>query len=200
MRHFPFDIEPMQPADIPQVLAVEQASYTMSWPRKAYDYELNHNELAHYFVLRLSPVSSEDSSPKASAAIIGLGGFWLMSDEMHITTIAIEAHWRRLGLGEWMLITLLEKGQALRAKVATLEVRPSNQAARALYRKYNFYEVSRRPRYYPDNSEDALIYTTPSLILPGYQAMLRQRQTALYQRLAKINVDKIEQIKLNSAL
>ena len=51
----PFRIEPMTLADIPEVVAVEQASYSMTWPAKAYDYELQKNELAHYYVLRVSP-------------------------------------------------------------------------------------------------------------------------------------------------
>lgn len=185
----PFRIEPMRPADIPQVIAIEQASYTMRWPQKAYDYELQQNELAHYFVLRpAAPDLSEKPDP------IGLGGFWLMADEAHINTLAIHPAWRRLGLGEWFLLTLLEQAQALGAKVATLEVRPSNRAALSLYQKYNFQEVGRRPGYYSDNGEDALILTSSPLSSLDYQAMLRQRKAALLQRLAEIEVDKTEQI------
>jgi hypothetical protein len=46
--------------------------------------------------------------------------------------------------------------------------------------------VGVRPRYYSDNDEDAFIFTTPSLNLPDYQAMLTQRKVALFHRLAKI--------------
>ena len=49
-----FSIEPMTLADIPAVVAIEHASYSMTWPAKAYDYELQDNDLAHYFVLRTS--------------------------------------------------------------------------------------------------------------------------------------------------
>jgi ribosomal-protein-alanine N-acetyltransferase len=188
-QSLPFRIEPMKPADIPQVMAIEQAAYTMRWPRKAYDYELQQNELAHYFVLR--PAASDLS---AKPEPIGLGGFWLMADEAHLNTLAVHPAWRRLGLGEWILLTLLEQAQALGATVATLEVRPSNQAALSLYQKYNFQEVGRRPGYYSDNGEDALILTSSPLASFDYQAMLRQRKAALVQRLARIDVDKTEQI------
>lgn len=203
-----FRIEPMTVTDIPEVIAVERASYAMTWPRKAYDYELRHNDLAHYFVLRYSiqqppndlPETTDQATDTADnsrlpvrnrqAGVIGLGGFWLMASQIHISTIAVHPDWRGLGLGEWLLVTLLEAGHSLGAESATLEVRPSNQAALALYRKYNFQEVGRRPRYYRDNNEDALILTTPPLALPDYRAMFQQRQAALAQRLAKIGVDK----------
>lgn len=198
----PFRIDPMTLADIPEVVFIEKASYSMTWPEKVYDYELQRNDLAHYFVLRIVNQLGESQSPalpkmshRAEAeSIIGLGGFWLMSDEAHINTIAIHPNWRRRGLGEWMLITLLEAGQGLGAVVATLEVRPSNLAARSLYHKFDFQEMGRRPHYYSDNGEDALILTTSRLTLPDYQAMLHQRKTALGQRLAKIRVDTIRPI------
>ena len=180
-------IEPMQPSDIAAVVAIEQASYTMPWPRKAYDYELTQNKLAHYFVLRTTlPLPTEQSN------IIGMAGFWLMADEAHIMTLAVYPAWRRLGLGEWLLVTLLQKARALDAAVATLEVRPSNQAARSLYQKYNFAEVGRRRGYYTDNGEDALILTTSALVSSDYQAMLDRRKTALGQQLSRVNIDKIK--------
>jgi ribosomal-protein-alanine N-acetyltransferase len=80
---------------------------------------------------------------------------------------------------------LLERDQVLEATVATLEVRPSNQAALAIYHKYAFERVGCRRRYYADG-EDALILTTPPLASPNYQAMLQQRETDLRQRLDKV--------------
>jgi ribosomal-protein-alanine N-acetyltransferase len=178
----------MRPADISQVVALEQVSYTTAWPRKAFDYELEKNEFAHYFVLRTSlPVSQPGSG------LIGLGGFWLLANEAHINTLAIHPDWRRMGLGAWLLLTLIEAAQALGASVATLEVRPANQAARSLYQKFEFREVGRRPGYYSDTGEDALILTTSLLGSLDYQAMLRQRKAALLQRLAATEIDEIGQ-------
>lgn len=210
----PFVIEPMTLADIPAVAAIERLSYSLTWPTRAFDYELRHNTLAHYYVLRtaLAHPPTDNSSPTVlpetlsgqrsqreashsavggqSPNLIGLAGFWLMADEAHISTIAVHPDWRGLGLGEWLLLALLEAGQALGAETATLEVRPSNEPALALYQKYQFEEVGRRPRYYSDNDEDALIFTTPPFASPDYQAMLTQRKIALFDRLLKIEGNK----------
>jgi ribosomal-protein-alanine N-acetyltransferase len=205
----PFTIEPMTLADIPAAIAVEHASYSMTWPAKAYDYELQNNNLAHYFVLRtfltrpprfnielsskyggqpsaVSGLTEETGISPGPPTMIGLAGFWLMADEIHISTIAVQPDWRGLGLGEWLLLHLFEAGLALEAAVVTLEVRPSNGAALALYQKYCFEQVGRRRHYYSDNDEDALILTTPALTSPDYQAMLAQRRESLYQRLSRL--------------
>jgi ribosomal-protein-alanine N-acetyltransferase len=184
-QHLPFQIEPMQLADIPQVIAVEQAAYSMQWPQKAYEYELTQNKLAHYFVLRTTlPIDPAESD------LVGMAGFWLIADEVHISTIAVHPQWHREGLGEWLLVNIIEEAQNLGAVVATLEVRPSNQAALALYQKYNFAEVGRRPRYYSDTNEDALILTSPLLASPDYQAMLTQHKNTCQKRLNRMNIDK----------
>lgn len=186
-------------ADLPAVITIERASYSSNWPMRAFEYELQYNQFAHYFVLRTSlpsrpidPAPSQTISdstggqPSAVGGLVGLAGFWLMADEAHVSTIAVQPDWRGLGLGEWLLLHLIEASQALGAAVATLEVRPSNHPALALYQKYSFEQVGRRPRYYSDNDEDALILTTPALALPNYQAMLARHKVALFQRLAKI--------------
>ncbi len=202
----PFTVASMTLADIPAAMAVEHASYSMTWPAKAYDYELQNNDLAHYFVLRTilaqppqcdiqlssrfggqpSAVSGLTAKTHASCTIIGIAGFWLMADEIHISTIAVYPAWRGLGLGEWLLLHLFEAGLALGGIIATLEVRPSNQVALALYQKYGFEQVGRRRHYYSDNNEDALILTTPALTSPDYQAMLTQRRESLAQRLSRL--------------
>ena len=189
-QQIPFEISPMTVADIPTVTAIEQAAYAPNRPQRAYKDELERNHLAHYFVLRALP-SEIQAMPTPlladdKAAIIGVGGFWLITTEIHIITIAVHPDWRGKGLGEWLLNTLIEKGQNLSANTATLEVRPSNHIAQSLYQKYGFQEVGRRIGYYNDNGEDALILTVPSVVLPDYQAMLTQRKSQLLQRLAQI--------------
>ncbi|WBL35221.1 hypothetical protein O0235_10520 [Tepidiforma flava] len=61
----------------------------------------------------------------------------------------------------------------------TLEVRVSNEAARALYRRYGFYEVGIRKRYYADNHEDAIIMTTERLDSPPYRERLERLRADL---------------------
>jgi ribosomal-protein-alanine N-acetyltransferase len=144
-------IEPMRVEDLPAVHAIERASFTTPWPSHAYRSELETNRLAHYLVAR------------ANTEVVGYGGMWIMVDEAHITTFAVDPRWRRRRIGERLLVALLDVAVARRAREATLEVRLSNLAARRLYEKYGFRPVGLRPRYYSDDNEDALIMTTEPL-------------------------------------
>jgi ribosomal-protein-alanine N-acetyltransferase len=151
--------------DLPAVHAIERASFSVPWPDDAYRNELLTNRLASYVVAR------------AGDQTVGFGGLWVMVDEAHITTFAVDPRWRRRGVGEWMLLGLLDR----HAREATLEVRLSNMPARRLYEKYGFRPVGIRPRYYSDNGEDALIMTTDALASPamrGRVATLRERLEA----------------------
>jgi len=115
-------------------------------------------------------------------AFFDFGGIWLMVDEAHITTFAVDPAWRRQGIGERLLLALLDVAQARRAREATLEVRLSNVAARRLYEKYGFRPVGLRPNYYTDDGEDALIMTTEALDGPAMQARLAELRAALEAR------------------
>ncbi len=86
-----------------------------------------------------------------------------MIDEAHISTIAVAPESRGLGLGELLLIALLDRAIVVNAETATLEVRAGNLVAQNLYRKHAFQVVGLRKGYYSDNREDALIMTTPPL-------------------------------------
>ena len=130
--------------------------------------ELRGNRLARYVVAR------------AGERVVGFAGIWLMVDEAHITTFGVHPDWRRQGIGRQLLLNLVDLGDALRARRLTLEVRVSNDAAQALYRSFGFDVVGRRPHYYTDDGEDALVMTTPDLDDPGMRSLAaaeRARQT-----------------------
>ncbi len=144
-------VELMKVDDLTEVQAIERESFTTPWPAHAYRQELETNRLAHYIVAR------------CGNAIVGFAGIWLLVDEAHVTTFATRRSWRRQGIGERLLLALLDLARTRGAHEATLEVRPSNVPARRLYEKYGFKVVGVRPRYYSDDNEDALIMTTESL-------------------------------------
>jgi len=146
-------VGPMTVDDLPEVHRIERASFSVPWPDEAYRSELVANRLASYLVVRVD----------GGAGVIAYGGIWLMVDEAHITTFAVDPVWRRQGVGETLLLALLDLALARHAREATLEVRLSNLPARRLYEKYGFRPVGLRPRYYSDNGEDALIMTTEPL-------------------------------------
>jgi ribosomal-protein-alanine N-acetyltransferase len=160
-------VEAMRLDDLPAVQSIEQASFTTPWPAHAYRNELETNRLAHYLVVR------------AGSDIVGYAGVWLMVDEAHVTTFAVDPRWRRRRIGERLLIAMLDAATARGAREATLEVRLSNVAARRLYEKYGFRPVGLRPRYYSDNGEDALIMTTEPLDEPLMRDRIARLRMAL---------------------
>ena len=80
-----------------------------------------------------------------------------MFDEAHITNVAIAPAYRGQGVGSQMMEEIIRVVKEQGITSMTLEVRPSNTAALALYAKFGFKSVGRRPHYYQDNGEDAEI-------------------------------------------
>lgn len=117
-------------------------------------------------------------------SILGFAGLWLMVDEAHITTIAMHPDFRRQGLGELLLVSLIDIAYEIGAKWVTLEVRVSNYPAQGLYRKYGFREAGVRHRYYSDNQEDALIMWTDEIHSTNYREKFTELKSALFQKLA----------------
>ncbi len=202
-------VERMTMADVPRVIEIEKLAYPATWPPSAYRKELQDNRWAHYIVLRdkalmqvQEPMPAEPDRPRRPfplsllpsrpattmtspnlASIIGFAGLWLMVDEAHITTIAIHPDYRRKGLGELELVSLIDIAYHIGAKWVTLEVRVSNYVAQTLYRKYGFREAGMRHRYYSDNQEDALIMWTEEISSPAYKERFQHLKTTLLQRL-----------------
>ena len=160
-------IEPMTHADLDAVHEIERASFTTPWPSYAYRNELDSNKLAHYVVVRVG------------REVVAYAGLWLLVDEAHVTTFAVDPAWRRRKIGERLILALLDLAIARGAHEATLEVRLSNLAARRLYEKYGFQPVGIRPHYYSDDHEDALIMTTPALDSTGMVERLARRRAEL---------------------
>lgn len=115
--------------------------------------------------------------------ILGFGGMWILYDEAHVTTIGVDPSERGRGLGEWLLLALVEEAIRRGATWLTLEVRVSNEPALSLYRKYGFAVQGTRKRYYSDNNEDAHVMWSRSLQDPAYRAELADLRRALFERL-----------------
>ena len=171
----PYWLRPMMVSDLSGVREVDRLSFPTPARSGLFEHELVQNDIAHYQVLGVA-------GDGRSHPIIGFSGYWLIADEIHISTIAVHPQWRGQGLGELLLLDLLLQAYNHPANMVTLEVRQSNHVAQALYRKYQFEEVGTRPRYYRDTGEDALLMTMPSLNA-RYHQFLEQQQQTLYQRL-----------------
>jgi [ribosomal protein S18]-alanine N-acetyltransferase len=144
-------IKPMRLEDITAVLEIEQMSFPTPWPRDAYQHELKDNRLACYLVAR------------EFQRVLGYAGMWVILDEAHVTTIAVDPLHRRRRIGERLLVSLIDEAMRRGARWVTLEVRKSNHSAQELYRKYGFTTVTMRTGYYSDDNESALIMWAGSL-------------------------------------
>lgn len=128
-----------------QVLEIEEVSYPAPWSYYAFAYELLQNNLAHYIVAL------------SGNKVVGYCGMWLILDEAHITNVAVHPDSRQKSIGESLMLEMIRLALKNGSTRMTLEVRPTNTAARRLYEKLGFVENGRRKRYYTDNNEDAII-------------------------------------------
>lgn len=149
-------IRPMQASDLEQVMLIEQVSFSLPWPISSYRYELNENP---HSLLWVAEMYTAESAPQ----VVGMLVEWLILDEAHIATIAVDPAWRRQGTAEKLIQTALAAAIRAGCIEATLEVRIGNLAAQQLYRRFGFEVLVTRPRYYLDNNEDALIMTVTGL-------------------------------------
>lgn len=115
--------------------------------------------------------------------IVGYSGMWLMLDEAHVTTIAVDPAYRGEGIGELLIVALLDHAWEIGADTSTLECRLSNEVAQRLYRKYTFENVGLRKHYYSDDGEDALIMTTTGLDSPIFRRTMTENRQKLLDRL-----------------
>lgn len=160
-------LEAMREDDIPHVLAIERQSFRTPWPRDAYTHELNENRLAAYLVAR------------AENEIVGYAGMWIILDEAHVTTIAVDPRYRGQHIGERLLLGLIDAALGRGARWMTLEVRRSNDVAQTLYKKYGFREIGVRKGYYSDNREDAIVMWSGNLQDRGYHQKLTALRAAI---------------------
>jgi [ribosomal protein S18]-alanine N-acetyltransferase len=134
---------------------------------------------------RLFRAQDESTTPNGDRSVVGYAGLWLMSDEAHVTTIAVHPDHRGKRVGELLLLHLIDRGLVIGARWVTLEVRVTNTVAQSLYRKYTFKEMGVRRRYYSDNGEDALIMWTDALDSDRFREVLQQNRDMLQQKMAE---------------
>ena len=136
-------VRAMRHADIPAVSAIEDVVFPNPWSATMFAEELSAPHHAWF-------VAEENTE------IVGYGGVGIFAEEdAHIMNLAVRDDRRREGLGRRLLDTMMSAGAVMGARRATLEVRPSNTRAIALYESAGLACVGQRPGYYDD--EDAQI-------------------------------------------
>jgi len=141
--------------DIPAVAAIDRASFPLPWSEGSFRSDLTANPAA-YLIVAERPTGNGEP-------IAGYAGYWLVIDEAHLSTLAVDPERRRRGIGQELLEEAMRQAARQGAQLMTLEVRVSNEAAQRLYEKLGFRIVGRRRRYYKDNLEDALLMTRDGL-------------------------------------
>jgi ribosomal-protein-alanine N-acetyltransferase len=151
----------MATSDVSDVTRIERASFSTVWPSDAFYNELSTNRLAHYFVGLFDD------------RVVAYGGIWVILEDSHVTTLAVDPEYRGRRFGEVLLLRLIDEAIERGAAWMTLEVRESNAVAQRLYRKYGFTTVTMRTGYYSDDNESALIMWAGSLRSELYRNRLR---------------------------
>ncbi len=132
-------------ADVPEVHAIEQATFATPWTYQSFVEEMTTNKCARDLV------AVEDGH------VIAYAGAWLVFEEGHITNIAVAETARGRGVGTVVTRALMQYAANMGVQYMTLEVRRSNLAAQKMYKRLGFIELGVRKRYYEDNGEDAYL-------------------------------------------
>lgn len=137
-------IAPMEKAHVEKIAELEKLCFSAPWSENSIASELE-NPLSLWFV------AMRDDE------LLGYIGSQTVLDEADMMNVAVFPEARRQGVGKMLITTLVEALKEKAVRSLTLEVRVSNESAKAMYHKLGFLEVGRRPKYYFDPREDALI-------------------------------------------
>jgi len=140
--------------DAAALAAIENACVGSGWSARAFAREIRAGS-AQLVVLRV-PRAAPNSS-----GIAAYCGFRVVADELELLSLAVTPEWRRRGMGRWLVRLALAVGGRAGAHAAFLEVRSGNGSARQLYASLGFEETGRRPGYYKDPVEDAVLLFRP---------------------------------------
>lgn len=153
--------------DLPAVMEIERASFPLPWSENMLRSQLGLFEtVTNLVAVEKESVDQETASAlkagteRASAEaerIVGYASAWFGYLELHILSIAIIPDRRGSGAADLLLAAAIERGRARGCETAVLEVRSSNLRAQNFYRRHGFRLIGRRPRYYPDSGEEALV-------------------------------------------
>ncbi|ADI65931.1 ribosomal protein S18-alanine N-acetyltransferase [Trichormus azollae] len=191
MKLLDLKIQSLTPEHLGELLELDKACFNGLWTMDGYGRELESPN-SHFLGL---------FSPFSSSGLLGMGCIWSILEEAHITILAVHPQYHRQGLGQALLYSLLKTASDCGLERATLEVRASNNGAISLYEKFGFKIAGRRPCYYKDNEEDALILWVSDLQQPKFFKILDDWHSIVKDRLSQscwsVNA---EEVKGNSRL
>jgi ribosomal-protein-alanine N-acetyltransferase len=138
-------VTPESIGEVDEISVLQSETFTNPWSAQSLRWEIANTDVARLYVMR------------ADSTLVGFCACWVILDELHINSLAIDQAWRRQGLASRLLRDVCRDGGAAGATQATLEVRRSNEAALALYQRLGFTCEGVRKDYYQTPREDALV-------------------------------------------
>ena len=148
MEKMRVNVVPMSSDHLEELARLERICFSRPWSRQMLAEELENQCAA--FLVAVEPLTEK---------VVGYAGLLVMADEGYITNVAVFPEYRRRGVAEQLIAVFDSFARGNRLAFLTLEVRPSNAPAIALYQSFGFAEVGRRRNYYDLPREDALILT-----------------------------------------
>jgi ribosomal-protein-alanine N-acetyltransferase len=137
-------IRPAVSSDLDEIASLECRSFPIPWKREFFETEIDAQ-------FRLNLVARSPEGQFAGYVFCA----WVL-DEIHVHKIAVDAQWKRSGLGTALMNEVIAFGLRNGTYQIFLEVRRSNIPARRMYEKLGFHTSGRRKAYYPDG-EDAIV-------------------------------------------
>lgn len=137
-------IRPMIATDLDEITALEEAVFPDPWSRSMFEEQLNGENWGGFVA-------------EYEGLTVGYACYYIAVTEGHLTNIATRPEFRRKSVAKQLLDNILRVGQENECEFMLLEVRPSNTAAITFYKKYGFDLLYRRPDYYHNPVEDALV-------------------------------------------
>ena len=151
------DVRRLTYADLPQVIAIERRAFPTPWSLAMFVLELSKPS----GICLAAWLRRPEDAPER------IGGYLICSrydTVWHVMNVSADPDLRRQGIATALLTGLLERVDDAQGQY-TLEVRPSNTSAIAMYEGFSFMTAGMRRRYYQDNGEDALImWRTPATL------------------------------------
>jgi [ribosomal protein S18]-alanine N-acetyltransferase len=144
----PVVLRNMTAADLPVVVDIERASYSVPWSENTFRGLLRRRD-------------AELVVATVGERVVGYAVFWCVVDQGELGNVAVTASARRRGIGKTLVAEVLRRADGRGVREVFLEVRPSNASARRLYERFGFAPVGRRRNYYQEPVEDALVLRRP---------------------------------------
>lgn len=137
-------LRPLATPDLARVMEIERACFSVPWQENT-------------FASLMSRGDTDLIGAERDGRLVGYAVCWTTVDEAELGNVAVAPEARRSGTGETLVAAVVERVRRRGARACFLEVRESNSAAQALYRRLGFETIGRRPRYYSRPLEDALV-------------------------------------------